>query len=298
MTVTRKKTDPRAAIVERFLVALRAGTAPWLKTWADGLPRNLASRKAYRGINVFMLGMAADEKGYTSPYWLTFKQAKAKGGSVRKGEKGTQVVFWKILKRTEKAEDGSTTIKGMPLLRLYTVFNVEQCEGIEAPEAGVEREHTPCEAAERAFQTYRDEHRIGLLHSEPRAFYSPAGDFVNMPRPETFITGEAFYSTLAHELAHSTGHELRLARPGVMNATAFGSHAYGVEELTAEMASAMVLGDLGLGTEDTEANSAAYLQSWLKAISEDPSMILKAAQAAQKAADLIMAPAPKPEPVA
>src|SRR5262249_37938096 len=196
-------------ITDRVIALLQQGTIPWQKPWqgAELAPQNLVSRKAYRGVNVFLLHAMS----YTSPYWLTFKQAQELGGHVRKGEKACPVVFWKWLEVEREGER-----ERVPFLRYYSVFNVAQCEGIEGhvPSApGSTREHSPVEAAERIFQGMPK--RPDVRHGLAQAFYSPSGDYVGMPAPEQFRSGEDYYSVLFHELTHSTGHESRLARKGV-----------------------------------------------------------------------------------
>jgi antirestriction protein ArdC len=217
---------------------------PWQKSWSGGeqAPQNLISRKPYRGVNVFLL----NAMHYSSPFWLTFKQAQELGGHVRKGEKSCPVVFWKWLDVTNKDTNEPQRI---PLLRYYSVFNVAQCEGISIPTvAQPVREHTPIEAAQKIIGAMpkRPEIKLGLAH----AFYSPAGDFVGMPSAEQFKTGEDFYSVLFHELCHSTGHESRLNRKGMSgtegNWSSFGSNPYAKEELVREMGAAFLCGEAGI----------------------------------------------------
>jgi antirestriction protein ArdC len=268
-------------ITDKIVAKLEEGAAPWSKPWkvtgAEGAPRNLKSGKAYRGINVFLLSC----QGYESPYWLTFKQAKAKGGSVRKGEKGTQVVFWKWIEK--KSTDGDEPER-FPILRYYTVFNVEQCDGVDYPKAKAEpvSEFEAIAAAELVVENMRN--RPEITHGGDRACYSPTLDVVKMPKREAFKSPAEYYSTLFHELAHSTGHESRVGRPF---GSSFGSEKYGKEELVAEMTAAMVAGHVGI-EDATIDNSAAYLASWIKTLKGDPKMAVCAAAQAQKAADYIL----------
>ena len=266
------------AIVER----LEKGTVPWHRPWNGGeAPANLVSKKEYRGINPFLLGC----RGFASPYWVTYKQARAKGGQVRKGEKGTRVIFWKFLESRETGKDGKA--KRFPLLRYYTVFNVEQCDDLTAPATQSEGEaldFTSIESAERVAAQY-----VGapdVAHGEPRAYYVPATDRINMPKQETFHSREEYYSTLFHEFTHSTGHKSRLNRPTLVDVAPFGSTNYSKEELVAEMGAAMLCGVAGIENRTID-NSAAYLQGWLKKLRNDPKMVVQAASLAQKAADHI-----------
>jgi len=249
------------------------------------MPRNLISKKPYRGVNVFLLHAMS----YESAFWLTFNQAKDLGGNVRKGEKACPVVFWKWLDVDEGGQ-----AKRVPFLRYYSVFNVAQCEGIDPDKipsvTGSKREHTPIEQAERIVAGMPK--RPAIQQKWPRAFYSPDGDFVGMPEPELFRTPEDYYSVLFHELTHATGHESRLNRKGVTGSdglwSAFGSQPYSQEELVAEMGAAFLCGQAGI-VERTIDNSASYIRSWLQRLKDDRRLIVQAAAQAQKASDFILA---------
>lgn len=279
-------------ITARIVALLEAGTIPWQKPWSTvsggGLPRNLASGKGYRGVNVFLLHAL----GYESPWWLTFKQAQERGGHVRKGEHGAPVVFWKWLETDQVDEEGRA--RRVPLLRYFTVFNVAQCEGIDAPgpataEQSTQREHTPIEAAEGIVAGMPL--RPTISHGGDRACYSPALDMVKMPEPVTFKSAEDYHNVLFHELTHSTGHETRLNRKGVSGSdgewSAFGSTPYAREELVAEMGAAFLCGQAGI-VERTLDNSAAYVAGWLERLRNDSKLVIVAAAQAQKAADFIL----------
>jgi antirestriction protein ArdC len=281
------RVDPYQVITDRVITLLEQGIVPWQKPWQGGdqLPQNAVSGRHYRGVNVFLL----HAMNFESPFWLTFNQAKALGGSVRRGEKACPVVFWKWLESEENGE-----MKRIAFLRYYSVFNIAQCEGIprdKIPSLGsTRREHSPIETAERIVSAMPK--RPEVKHGLDRAFYSPGGDFVAMPSPEQFRTGEDYYSVLFHELAHSTGHETRLNRKGVSGAegewSAFGSTPYAKEELVAEMGAAFLCGQAGI-VERTLDNSAAYVGSWLQRLKDDRKLVVHAAAQAQKAADFILA---------
>lgn len=281
--------DVYQVITDRIIGLLENGVVPWQKPWQGGeqMPRNLISGHEYRGVNVFLLHAMS----YTSPYWLTFNQAREMGGHVKRGERASPVVFWKRLPVEASGEpDGKKII---PFLRYYSVFNVEQCEDIPADKIpvqnGSKREHCPIQAAESIVTAMPKKPEI--KHGGGRACYSPGLDCVTMPLPETFRSGQDYYSVLFHELTHSTGHESRLNRKGVAGAdgewSAFGSTPYAREELVAEMGAAFLSGHAGI-VERTLDNSAAYLQSWLARLKEDTRLIVQAAAAAQKAADFIL----------
>jgi antirestriction protein ArdC len=267
-------------ITEQILKQLEAGVAPWHKPWATELPKNLVSGRAYRGINVFLLA----SQGYGSPYWLTYRQATERGGHVRKGQHGTRIVYWKVDSREVEDPDNpeEVTKRTAILLRYYVVFNTEQCEGIEAPEPP--RVVNPIGECE---------HIVARMPNPPafeqdsRAWYRPATDTVGMPARGSFESGEAYYSTLFHELTHSTGHPKRIGREGIERLNTFGSESYSKEELVAEMGAAMLAGVAGIERR-TLANSAAYLKSWIDVLRADSRMVVFAASAAQKAADYIL----------
>jgi antirestriction protein ArdC len=255
-------------VTERIIALLEQGTVPWQKPWAntgeDSMPRNLVSGKPYRGVNVFLLHAMS----YGTPFFLTYKQAQALGGTIRKGEKACPVVFWKWL---ENEAAPTADKKRIPLLRYYSVFNVAQCEGIEAPQIDTKgREHSPIESAERIVAGMPK--RPEIHHGRNRAAYSPALDCIYMPQPETFRSGEDYYAVVLHELVHSSGHETRLNRKGIAGSegewSAFGSASYGREELIAELGSAFLCGHAGI-VERTVDNSAAYLAGWLQQLRED-----------------------------
>ena len=273
--------DVYQMITDRLVAMLEDGTAPWGKPWTGGSdPANLVSRREYSGINYFLLACSS----YSSPYWLTYKQAQDLGGHVRKGEKGTPVIFWKILEK--KNATGEESGEKVPLLRYYTVFNAEQCEGIKVPDACAATHHNdPIDAAE-AVQLAMPNRPIVTIGGA-RAFYSPARDSVTVPEMARYKHPEAYYSTLFHELGHSTGHETRLNRPGVAEQHFFGDAEYSREELVAEMAAAFLCGHCGIESAVIE-NSAAYLQSWIKALRGDKKLAITAAAQAQKAADYIL----------
>lgn len=275
-------------INSRIIELLQQGTVPWRKTWhvETNNPKNLASKKEYRGINIFLLGC----QEYSSPYWLTFKQCQDKGGHVRKGEKSTPVVFWKWIDRkdADDVDQEETSSKGkVPLLRYYSVFNVEQVEGITVPPSP-ETTSNPFSPINRAQEIIAGMPLPpDIRHGGNKACYSPMLDYVKLPIPEAFESPEEYYSTAFHELSHATGHASRVGRKGILEPSYFGSHEYSKEELVAEMGAAFLCGYAGIEQKVLE-NSAAYIQGWLKALKNDKALLVHAAAQAQKAADFIL----------
>ena len=274
-------------VTERILVELEKGQVPWRKPWLTLPPANLISKKPYRGINVFLLAL----QGYGSQYWLTFNQTKQLGGNVRKGEHGTKIVFWKFDTFEMEAADGETEERKSAFLRYYTVFNLEQTEGLKAllalPPA------FPIESAEAIAKGMRNP---PAFEQGSQAAYLPSTDTVTMPSRTAFESQAEYYSTLFHELTHSTGHAKRLAREGFDTPQRFGSESYSREELIAEMGSAMLCGVAGI-EQATLSNSAAYLNGWIARLKADSRLVVSAASAAQKAADYIRGESPKDSPV-
>lgn len=278
-------TSVYEVVTDRILAMLEKGTVPWRQTWkgSPGLrtPRNLVSGKEYRGVNVMLLAC----QGYESPYWLSFKQALDKGGNVRKGEKGTPAIFWKVGERKDKLTSSGKPEKSF-LLRYYTVFNLSQCDGIESPEKpSTPKAFSPlaeCESLVKLYKTIPPIH-----HGGGRAFYSPEFDKIGMPEPTAFNSREEYYSTLFHELTHSTGHKERLNREGITNPIQFGSHAYSFEELVAECGASFLCNRAGIDSATLE-NSAAYIASWSKKLKSEPKWIVEAASKAGKAVDYML----------
>lgn len=288
------KEDGYQVVTDRIIAALEAGTVPWTKSWnaAGSLPRSLASGKTYRGVNTLLLGLAAVLDGYTSPWWGTYKQITAEGGQVRRGETHTKVTLWTSFTKDEPQDDGSTKKKTIPLLRTFQVFNLDQADWAEGlpkrcqPTAGID--HDTLAEGEALFDGYFS--RPGspsLVFGGDRACYSKAADRVTCPRRQDFRSIEAFYSTLAHEAGHSTGHPSRLAREGIIEGHRFGDPLYSKEELVAELTAAFICAVLGIDRGEEEAQSAAYLANWIGVLRGDRRLVIQAAGAAQRAADLI-----------
>jgi antirestriction protein ArdC len=255
-------------ITDRILVSLKAGALPWRKPWASGIdagaitmPRNAVTARQYSGINVLLLWSKADACGYSDPRWLTFKQALELGGNVRKGEKGTEIVFVSKVAREDKRNPGETVF--IPFLKSYWVFNVAQCEKLD--KLGVINEK-PANVSRNERDATIDEFvratGAEIRHVEARAYYARAFDFINMPALASFESAHAYYATLFHEIAHWTGDDKRLKR---VKGKKFGDREYAYEELVAELASAFVCAEFGI---DNHEQNAAYLATWLQGLTE------------------------------
>jgi len=259
------------------------GIAPWRRPWNSRPQVNCISKKAYRGVNVWLL-----PRTYTDNRWLTFKQGKELGGSVRKGEKGSIVVFWQMLRAKDEdatATDATAKQKLIPLLKYYTVFNATQFDGLNLP---------PLESNDNQIMATPESiiesmpKRPEIMTRGSRACYHPIADKVYMPRIEDFHSSSDYYAVLMHELAHSTGHPSRLGRFDLSEPLAhFGTETYAREELVAELTSAFLCGVAGI-EQSAPTNSAAYIAGWREAIKNDPRMMVVAAGKAQKAADYIL----------
>jgi antirestriction protein ArdC len=280
---TKMKDPVYQIITERIISLLEKGTVPWHKPWQGDsqMPKNLVSRRYYQGINLFLL----HAMGYHSPFWLTFNQVIRLGGHVRKGEHACPVVFWKWL---DGEEDKQGEAKRIPFLRYYSVFNVEQCEGLEFQVPEPEQPSRPCNPIEAAQRIVNDMPKRPLIKlGQTHAFYAPREDMVGMPWAEKFISDEEYYSTLFHELTHSTGHSSRLNRKGITERTGFGTQNYSKEELVAEMGAAFLCGQ-AIIVHRTIDNSTAYIQGWLKRLKDDVRLVVQAGAQAQKATDFIL----------
>ncbi len=290
---TKTKTDHYQTITDAMLALFAKGTKPWSKPWkssgadalVSGLPHNVASGRNYRGCNVPLLWAAATASGYATHQWLTFNQAKALGGHVRKGERSTLVVFWKVLERTERGADGTESTAHIPLLRATPVFNVAQCEGVRLPKR--ERTAAPADTGSDMGPAAPVFERLalagGLHHDGGSADYAPGRDSVQVPNASAFTSIDAYRAVLLHEAAHATGHESRLKRD---HSGRFGSSEYAFEELVAEMASAFTCAALGVRS-DLE-NHASYLDHWQKLLTDHRQAFVKACSLAQQAADYLL----------
>ncbi len=287
MTASRSRRpgtgrDAYQAVTDRIVAALERGTVPWRTPWGGG-HRNALSGRPYRGVNLLVLSAAASERGFAHPRWLTYRQAERLGGHVRRGEQGTQVVLWKWVERRASGDDESP--ERYPLLRLFTLFNVAQCDELRLAASEVSATPPPLERAEAIVCGYHGGPQISF--DADGAYYQPLDDEVHLPPRSSFPDSHGFYATLLHELAHSTGHPSRLNRESYQQAAPFGSERYSREELVAEFAAAFLGAQAEIDPSRLE-QSAAYISSWLEALRDDRRLVVVAAGQAQRAADHIL----------
>ncbi|MBO7272686.1 MAG: DUF1738 domain-containing protein [Bacteroidaceae bacterium] len=296
MKTNTKQNDIYAQITGAIIKELENGTVPWQKPWQNGEFMGCISHtsgKPYSMLNQWLLGNRAGE-------WLTYKQIQKEGGKVKAGEKSSLVVFWDFVNvtktETEEDENGNKIevekiVKRYPMLKGYNVFHIEQCEGIK-PKFGNKAktyDHTPVEMAEQIVAEYVEREALRLeIKDTNRACYSPFFDKVEIPMRKQFKEGAEYYSTLFHELTHSTGHARRLNRPEIVNVNFFGSEDYSKEELVAEMGAAFLCQAVKIECEKAFKNSAAYIAGWLRALKNDRKLVVMAAAKAEKAAEYIM----------
>ncbi len=285
--------DLYSEIASRIIEQMEAGIIPWRKPWAGTRAGAIshATGRPYSLINQMILDRPGE--------YLTFNQIQQEGGRIRKGSKARFVVFWKKYLREKKSAngapvfdaDGEKVLEALPVLRYFQVFHIDDTEGIEPKFTGENiTPPDPNAAADAALMDYvcREDIRLEQLITDD-AYYSPAFDLIHLPIIEQFDSAAEFYSTAFHEATHSTGHKTRLDRfPSNMAAAAFGSENYSKEELVAEIGAASILHILGMETPQSFKNSAAYIQSWLRALKNDKRMIISAAARAEKAVNLIL----------
>tara|TARA_R100001082_G_scaffold63366_1_gene35556 strand:- start:779 stop:1690 length:912 start_codon:yes stop_codon:yes gene_type:complete len=290
-------------VTKKVISFLDEGVIPWKKPWKGGalnMPRSASTKKVYRGTNLGLLASC----GYNSPWWMTFKQAQNLGGKVLKGSKSMPVVYWKFHdpKPCYKCSggnldcsvcDGTGKYTPFPSVFYSNVFNADQVEGLPEKYNRIItkeddlNEFENIKSCDDIINNYQDSPKI--YHDQnDRCFYRPSSDEVHMVKPEKFISDEEYYSTLFHELIHSTGHAKRCNRDGVTKGGFFGSHEYSKEELVAELGSTFLCGIAGIERDEVIKNSASYISSWKSKLSKNTDWIMWAGSRSSKACEHIL----------
>jgi len=267
--------------MDKIITLMESGKMNWNKPWSGGtMPQNFVSKKPYQGWNVFVTMFS----GFTSPYYLTFNQVSKLGGKVLTGSKGVPIMFWS--KMSYKDKQDPEKMKQYLMVKTFTVFNAEQIEGIDFTSAPLNTLGT-CEELETAINSMALP--VTIEHSSMfKACYSPLFDKVKMPLKGQFKSEAEYYSTLIHETIHATGHKARLNRPSLVDSAGKHSETYAYDELVAELGAAFMTAMFGIANEQSEKNSAAYLQGWIKAFKNDKEMLYNASRDAQKAIEYII----------
>ena len=289
--LSEDRLSPAKRVTHQIKAALERGVRPWVKPWSDAgaspliLPRR-ANGIPYRGINTLALWAAAEERGFPSPFWFTFKQALALNAAVRKGERGSYIVFYTELPGDADAtkEDDQSTDKKR-ILRGYTVFNASQIDGLSDGYGQPQSPAPPLNHEDARLSDLFAKVPATVRLGGDRAFYAMGPDYLQLPPKSAFADTTQFYATFAHELGHWTRHPSRLNRD--FGQKRFGDHGYALEELTAELCAAFVGAQIGLPTDHIE-DHAAYIASWLEVLTANPSAFLTAAAKAQTAADYVL----------
>lgn len=280
--MTKEKFNIYEEVTNRIIEQLENGVVPWHKPWSGvmGGAYNRVSKKPYSLLNQMLLKHDGE--------YATFKQWKDLGGTIKKGEKSEIVVFWKMLK-VEELKDGKVEEKTIPLLKYINIFHVSQVDGVE-PKTIKLIEHKPIEKAEEIKNEYKKRENIVIKEMVTNdAFYSPSRDFIQVPCKEQYQNINEFYSTLFHEMVHSTGHKDRLQRlDSSAKFASFGSEDYSKEELIAEIGSAFLMNHVGIETTKTLENSSAYIKSWLRVLKDDNRFIVSASGKAEKSMKYIL----------
>lgn len=296
-TTSTPRVDVYARVTSLIVERLELGVRPWHQPWnalnaAGRISRPLRHcGKPYNGINILMLWAAAELKGYSCPFWLTFQQAKQLGGHIKKGEHGSLVVYASTFTKKEQSEDGQETKEEIPFLKEYTVFNAEQCEGLPQPFYTPAVVPTPgIEPIAKGTEFFSNTH-ADIRDGGNRAYYALEADYIQLPPVIAFTDAESHAATLAHEMTHWTRHPSRLNRD--FGRKRWGDEGYAMEELVAELGAAFLCADLGI-TAEVRDDHAAYLGCWLKVLKSDKRAIFSAASHASKAVDFLHSLQPQP----
>ncbi|MDC5711133.1 ArdC family protein [Vibrio europaeus] len=270
------KIDFYQTVTDQIIEALEAGVKPWACPWDrthdSGIPSNASTGSFYNGMNIMLLWMSAARNSFSSSSWVTAKQAIDLGGWIRKGEKGTRIFFYKMVKKRDSEDENDT----YPMLKTFFVFNTDQVENVDF---GKEQDFEPNENVKRLehAEAFIDNTGANISYGGQKAFYRPSTDEIVIPEPSRFRSTADLYATICHELVHYTGHRSRLDRDIKGE---FGSKDYAFEELVAELGSAFLMASLGI---DGEVQHESYIANWLEALKNDKKFVFKASSLASKA---------------
>ena len=267
-------------VTQKIIEELKNGNIIWLKSWQND-PISYQTKKSYNGINHWILNLTSMKNEYNDNLWLTYKQTTRLKGNVKKGEHGTPIIFFQMVEYADK--DNEEKIKRIPLLKYFNVFNIAQCEKIDIPEWYNNKENQEIVPCEDIYTNMKN--KPILKHGSEKSFYNPTDDYIQIPDITKFNNSNFYYATLYHEMIHSTGNEKRLNRNIKNN---FGTPDYAKEELTAEIGSSILNHHTGINSEELFKNNTAYIQSWLKALTDDPSLLKTASSKAEKAVKYIL----------
>jgi antirestriction protein ArdC len=291
MTTTENK------ITTLIIDELKKGNCIWRKDWSGiSMPANYTTGKEYNGINTLLLTL----NQWRSSYFLTFNQAKKAGGHIKKGEKATPIIKYDVYfkhkqtghtvmydKLIKYPKDEQKNYKRLSFLKYFYIFNYDQTENLPNKDKDIKKiDFKPLKKAQSIVNTYLNKQNIKLQHQTQRAYYNPASDYINMPKPDTFTSKSAYYATLFHELTHSTGHKKRLDR-GLQKNSMY-KQEYSKEELVAELGSAFLSSKARINNKDSLKNNVGYIKSWLKFLQNDPSYIISGAAKASRATNYII----------
>ena len=288
--VTTVREDIYSKVTQKIIASLEQGVRPWMKPWsvehtAGRITKPLrCCGTPYRGINVLLLWSEAVERGYVAPIWMTYKQSQERGGQVRKGEKGTQIVYADRLTKTEENDKGEEVERSIPFMKTYTVFCVEQIDGLTDIFYAKFTNNLPPERRIAEAEKFIANTGATIIHGGNRAYYAPGPDVIRLPPFEAFKDAESYYGTCLHEQCHWTKAKHRLDRD--FGRKHFGDEGYAREELVAEMGAAFLCADLGI-TPEIRDDHAAYISHWLDVLQSDKRAIFQTAAHAQRAADYL-----------
>ncbi|WP_205953947.1 ArdC family protein [Pantoea stewartii] len=307
--LTEQQTDLYQQVTDKIIIALENGVPPWRRPWrsaqkvyGSGLPVNAVTGRHYSGVNVPLLWMAAEEAGYGADRWLTFQQAKAAGGQVRKGERSSMAIIFKPFEKQLRDgndspvfRDGVPVMEKLAMMKPLQLFNVAQCEGL--PDKVYAPTMMQPETPPEGFSTGQQQQVLEILnatgvkcssHRQNRAYYSPGADRIVLPTTSQFRSPEDYWSTLLHELVHATGHRSRLDREGITSSSGeFGDPVYAFEELIAETGSAFLCAHLGIFGE---VQHESYLSGWLSVLRNDKKAFFRACRFAREASEYLLKP--------